>query len=132
LEDRAKIYEFYLHNLALTDLNVWDPNPKQGELQLMAFASWMTHEEARATKMKKLLVKEEVEPLMIRAEQSIPMAIISTNNPIGNEPKLAPRYLVVQEQIVTHFEDMPILLGDDTQQACQRRWNTLPYSLKIR
>lgn len=26
LEDRAKMSEFYLHYLALTDLNVWDPN----------------------------------------------------------------------------------------------------------
>jgi len=24
------------------------------------------------------------------------------------------------------------LLGDESQQACQRRWNTLPYNLKIR
>ena len=46
LEERAKISEFYLHNLTLIDLNVWDPNPKLGDLQLMAFASWMSHEEA--------------------------------------------------------------------------------------
>ena len=50
LEDKAKIYEFYLHSLALTDLNVWDPNPKLGDLQLMALASWMSHEEARTKK----------------------------------------------------------------------------------
>jgi len=24
------------------------------------------------------------------------------------------------------------LLGDESKQACQRRWNTLPYSLKIK
>jgi len=50
LEDRAKMSEFYLHNLALTDLNVWDPNSKLGDLQLMALASWMNHEEARLQK----------------------------------------------------------------------------------
>jgi len=38
LEDREKIFEFYLHNLALTYLNVWDPNPKLGDLQLMTLA----------------------------------------------------------------------------------------------
>ena len=59
LEDRAKMSEFYLHNLALTDLNVWDPNSKLGDLQLMALASWMNHEEERAAKMKKVMAGEE-------------------------------------------------------------------------
>ena len=36
-ENKAKISDFYLDNLALTYLNVWDPNPKLGELQLMAW-----------------------------------------------------------------------------------------------
>jgi len=69
---------------------------------------------------------------MVRVEQSNPMAIINTHNLIANDPKLAPRYLVAQEQVATHLEDMFIFLGDDNQQACQRRWNTLPYSLKVR
>ena len=69
---------------------------------------------------------------MIRAEQSNPIAVINTHNLIANDPKLAPKYLVAQEQVVTHFEDMFKLLGDDSKQACQRRWNTLPYSLQIR
>lgn len=38
-EDKAKMAEFYLHNMALTDMNVWDPNSKLGHLQLMAMAS---------------------------------------------------------------------------------------------
>jgi len=58
LEDRANISNFYLHNLALIDLNVWDPNPKLGDLQFMALTSWMNHEEARATEIKDLLEKE--------------------------------------------------------------------------
>ena len=62
------MYEFYLHNMALTNMNVWEPNSKLGDLQLMALASWMNHEEARATEMKKILAKEQIEPLMIRAE----------------------------------------------------------------
>jgi len=47
-KDKEKMAEFYLHNMALTDLNVWDPNAKLGDLQLMAMASWMNHEELRA------------------------------------------------------------------------------------
>jgi len=50
--------EFYLHNMALTDMNVWDPNAKLGDLQLMAMASWMNHEELRATEIKRLMIKE--------------------------------------------------------------------------
>ena len=47
-EDKARIAEFYLHNMALTDMNAWDPNARLGDLQLMAMASWMNHEELRA------------------------------------------------------------------------------------
>jgi len=45
---------------------------------------------------------------------------------------MAPRYLATQEQEISHFEDMFRLLGDDSIHACLRRWNTLPYNLKIR
>jgi len=38
LEVKAKMAEFYLHNMALKDMNVWDPNAKLGDLQLMAMA----------------------------------------------------------------------------------------------
>ena len=132
LEYREKISEFYLHNLAFTNLNVWDPNSKLRDLQLMTLASWMNHEEARAVEMKKVMAREETKPLMIRVEQSNPMVVISTHNLIANDPKLAPRYLVAQEQAVTHFEDMFRFLGDENMQPCQRRWNTLPHSLKMR
>ena len=49
IEDKAKTAEFYLHNMVLTDMNLWDPNARLGGLQLMAMASWMNHEEKRAT-----------------------------------------------------------------------------------
>jgi len=55
LVDKAKISKFYLHNLGLTYLNVWDPNTKLGDLQLMALASWMSHEEAMVKEVKKVL-----------------------------------------------------------------------------
>ena len=44
--------------MALTYLNVWDPNAKLGDLQLMAMASWMNDEELRAAEMKRLMIKE--------------------------------------------------------------------------
>jgi len=108
------------------DLNVWDPNPKLEDLQLMAFASWMSHENSRAKEVKRVLEREEKEPLYIRAEQTNSMVVISTHNIIANDPQLAPRYLATQEQAVTHFEDTLILLWDENKQACQRRWGTLP------
>ena len=57
----------------------------------MALASWMNHEEERAIEMKKVMEKEETKPLMIRFEQSNPMAVISTHNLIANDPMLARR-----------------------------------------
>jgi len=58
-------------------MNVRDPNAKLGDLQLMALASWMNHDEERVAKMKRILAREQIEPLMIRAEQSNPMVLIS-------------------------------------------------------
>ena len=69
----------------------------------MALASWMNHEEERDTKKKKVMAREETKPLMIRAEQSNTMDVISTHNLIANDPNIAPRYLATQEQAVTHF-----------------------------
>ena len=132
LEDKANIFEFYLHNLALTNLNVWDPNAKLGDLQVMALASWKSHEEVRTKNVKRVLEGEERDPLYIREKKINSMAIISTHNIIVNDPKLAPRYLATQEKAITHFENTLRLLGNESQQACQRRWNTLPYSLNIR
>jgi len=52
--------EFYLHDMALIDMNVWDPNAKLGDLQLMALASWMNHEESRVAEMKRILAKSKL------------------------------------------------------------------------
>lgn len=67
-----------MHKLVLTDMNLWDPNSRLGDLQLMAMASSMSHEEKRAIEIKKLMAKEPNEPLMIRAELEDPMALLST------------------------------------------------------
>lgn len=50
-EDKAKLVEFYLHNMALRDMNFCDPNDALGDVQLMAMASWMSHEETRAVEV---------------------------------------------------------------------------------
>jgi len=47
VEDKAKLAEFYLHNMGLPNMNLWDPNAALGDLQLMAMASWLSHEEKR-------------------------------------------------------------------------------------
>lgn len=39
IEDKAKLAEFYLHNMALPNMNFWDLNVALGDLQLMAMAS---------------------------------------------------------------------------------------------
>jgi len=72
LEHKAKMEKFYLHNMALTDMNVWDPNSRLGDLQLMAMASLMNHEELWVVEIKRLMIKEQNEPLMIKADPSNP------------------------------------------------------------
>jgi len=115
--------------MALIDMNVWDPNARLGDLQLMAMASWMNHEELRAVEIIKLMIKEQNEPLMIRLEPSDPIALISTHQLLANNPKITPKYINDQAQAIAHFEDMERLLGGDCIHVCMRRWNTLPHSL---
>jgi len=104
--------KFYLHNMALTDMNVWDPNARLGDLKLMYMASWMSHEELRATKIR-LMIKEQSGPLMIRPEPLGPMALINTHNRLAHNPQMAPRYISDQAQAIAHFEYIERLLGDD-------------------
>jgi len=59
-EDRAKMAEFYLHNMALTDMNIWDPNVELGDLQLMALESSTNHEKSRVAEMKRILAREKI------------------------------------------------------------------------
>ena len=54
--------EFYLHNMALIDMNIWDLNAELGDLQLMALASSMNHKKSRAANMKTILAREKNEP----------------------------------------------------------------------
>ena len=85
-KNKAKLSEFYLHNMALTDMNLWDPNVVLGDLQLIAMASWMSHEEKRALEIQKMMAKELNEPLMIRAEPAKPMALIYADQHLTANP----------------------------------------------
>lgn len=60
---------------------------------MMALASWMGHEKARDDEVKRIVEKEEIEPLYIRGEQINSMDVISNHNIISNDAQLTPRYL---------------------------------------
>lgn len=75
-EDKGKLEKFYLHNMVLTNMNLWDPNSVLGDLQLMAMISWMIHEEERVVEIQKMMAKEQKEPLMIREKSLEPMVLI--------------------------------------------------------
>ncbi len=49
-----------MHNLILTSIKFWDPNSRMGDVKLLALASWMTHEEARAKEVKRVLEREDL------------------------------------------------------------------------
>lgn len=131
-EDKAKLSEFYLHNLALPNMNLWDPNAALGDVQLMAMASWLNHEEKRTAEIWNVMNRELSDPLMIRAKPEYPSALIYAHQRLGNNPQVLPDYIERQAQAIAYFEDMERLFGDNCIHACTRRWNTLSHSLKIR
>jgi len=92
-EDRAKLSKFYLHNFALPNMNAWDPNTVIGEVQLMAMASWMDHEEKRVAEVRSIIGKELNEPLMIRAALDDHSAVISAHQHLANSPRDLPGYI---------------------------------------
>lgn len=100
-EDKAKLAEFYLHNMALPDMNLWDPNAALGDLHLMAMASWFSHEEKRAVEIQKIIEKQLSEPLMIRAE---PLDLIYAHQHLVANPQIAPDYVDRQAEAIAHFE----------------------------
>ncbi len=132
LEDKAKLSEFYLHNLALPNLTSWDPNKAVGDTQLMAMTSWLNHEEKRAAEVRNVMDRELQEPLLIITEPGDPSALISAHQHLATDSEALLEYMDRQAQAIAHFEDMERLLGDNCVNACTRRWNTLSHNLKIR
>ena len=49
--------KFYMDNLILTNMNHWDPNSRLGDMQLMALASWLSHEYIRSKEVKIIMEK---------------------------------------------------------------------------
>ena len=131
-EDKAKLAEFYLHNLALPNEVSWDPNTTLGDMQLMALASWLNHEDQRAAEVRAALSKEVTEPLFIRAEYEDPITIITEHQSLATDPTASLRFMDKQAQAIAHFEDMERLLGESAAQACARRWNTMAHTLQLR
>lgn len=131
-EDKAKLSEFYLHNLTLPNITLWDPNTAVGDMQLMAMTSWLNHEEKREAEVKNVMDRELHEPLLIRAEPRDPTTLISAHQHLATNSQDLLEYMDQQAQAIAHFEDMERLLGDNCVHACTHRWNTLSHSLKIR
>ena len=89
----AKLSEFYLHNLALPNVASWDPNIVVGDMQLMAFTSWLNHEEKRAIKVKDVMNRELHEPLLIRVELGDPTALVSAHQHLTTNPQALLKYM---------------------------------------
>jgi len=101
--DKAKLSEFYLHNLALPNVTSWGPNTVLGDMQLMAFASWLNHEDKRAAEVKEVMNPELHEPLLIRAKPGDPTALISAHQHLSTNPQALLKYMDQQAQAIAHF-----------------------------
>ena len=75
--------------MALPNVVSWDPNTALGDMQLMAFASWLNHEEKRAAEAKVIMIRELNEPLLIRVEPGDPVALISTHQHLSTDPQVS-------------------------------------------
>jgi len=103
-EDKAKLAEFYLHNLALPNMNLWDPDATLGDVQLMAKASWLNHEEKRVAEIRNVMDRELREPLMIRAELEDPSTLVYAHHHLANNPQVLPDYIERQAQAIAHLK----------------------------
>ena len=62
------------------------PQYALGDVQLMAMASWLSHEEKREAEIRKVMDREVSEPLMIRAEPEDPLALVYSHQHLANNP----------------------------------------------
>jgi len=63
MEEKSKMCEFYCPNMVLPHTYKWNPNPYVGDVQIMAFASWLRHEELREKELKRYNKGELHSPL---------------------------------------------------------------------
>jgi len=55
MDNEAKVVKLYIHNLVLTNMPIWDPNPYLGDAHLLALESWLRHEEIKTGEVKNTL-----------------------------------------------------------------------------
>ena len=70
MADQAKMAEFYVHNLVLTNMDTWHPNSTMGDMKLMALISWMMNEDTREKSIWRVMGRRNREPLYIIPEFS--------------------------------------------------------------
>lgn len=74
-------------------MNFWDLDARMGYMKLISLASLMTHEERRYEEMKRVMEREEKEPLYIRVELVSISDIINNHGLISNDVILVPKYI---------------------------------------
>ena len=119
-----------MHNLVLAYLNIWDPNPRMEDMQLMELASSMVNEESRAQEVRRVIRRENMLPIHIRLELFNSRGVINNHLKIEKDDALAEKYLSTQAQAMAHFDDVYRLFGDEWIMDSQRNWNILPHSLR--
>ena len=106
MTDQAKMIEFYVHNLVLTNLDTCDPNPTIGDMHLMALVSWMMNEDTREKEIWWVMRRRNREPLHIIQEFFNPRGFILNRREIERDPTLVESYLQTQTQVIGHFDDV--------------------------
>jgi hypothetical protein len=110
---RARMCEFYLHNIILPHPYKWNPNPYVGDVQMMAFASWLRHEEMREEELKKYKEDEFQTPLWIRVEAARPGDVITSHHNLSLDKEIAPIWTTKQREEMAHLDDSLRLLGEE-------------------
>ena len=82
-------------------------------MQLITLASGIVNEETREQEIRRVMRRENREPLHIREELLNPREVINNHMNIERDPELAERYLHTQAQAISHFDDVSTLLGDE-------------------
>jgi hypothetical protein len=70
MEEKERMCEFYLHNIILPHPYKWNLSPYVRVVQMMAFMSWLIHEEMRAKELKTYKENEFQKPLRISAKST--------------------------------------------------------------
>lgn len=96
MEKKEKMIEFYMHNLVLTKFNICDPNPRMEDMQLISLSSWMVNEESRAHELRRVMRRENEEPIHIREELFNPRGVINNHIKIEKDDAFVENYLSTQ------------------------------------